>query len=137
MASPLVCQTIIAMGIPWSHFYLGSLVLSAFNVAFLVITFRPTTTEFLSDRENVINRLTKNQDAYMEAMPPISKSDSDAVGMNGDGKRNNSMYYIFIHIIDSLIDSSPSLRTVFSVSVGYFHICDNILWMVCVPSPAP
>jgi len=32
-ASPLVCQTIIAMGIPWPHFYLGSLVLSAFNVA--------------------------------------------------------------------------------------------------------
>jgi hypothetical protein len=86
------------MGIPWSHFYLGSLVLSAFNVAFLVITFQPTTTEFLSDRENVMNRLTKNRDAFMEAMPPISKSESDeGLGyMNDKGKRNNSMHLYFI-----------------------------------------
>ena len=99
VASPLACQTIIAMGIPWSHFYLGSLVLSAFNVAFLVITFKPTTTEFLSDRENaltVINRLAKIQDTYTEAMSPISKSESDAGDINDEGKRNNSMHYIII-----------------------------------------
>ena len=142
VASPLACQTIIAMGIPWSHFYLGSLVLSAFNVAFLVITFQPTKTEFLSDRENaltVINRLAKKQDAYMEAMSPISKSESDVGDMNDEGKRNNSMHYIilFIRLIDSLVDYSPSPRAVFSVSVGCFHICVNILWMVFIPSPAP
>ena len=82
------------MGIPWSHFYLGSLVLSAFNVAFLVITFQPTKTEFLSDREDaltVINRLAKKQDAYVEAMSPISKSESEIGDMNDEGKRNNSM----------------------------------------------
>ena len=130
------------MGIPWSHFYLGSLVLSAFNVAFLVTTFQPTTTEFLSDRENAliaINGLTKKQDAYIEAMSPISKSESDVEGMNDEGKRNNSMHCIIIicHLINSLIDASPSPRAVFSVSVGCFHIYDNILWMVCVLSPAP
>jgi hypothetical protein len=131
------------MGIPWSHFYLGSLVLSALNVAFLVITFQPTTTEFLSDRENaltVINKLAKNQDAYTEAMSSISKSESDVEGMNDEGKRNNSMNYfiiLFFYLIDSLIDSSPSPRAVFSVSVGRFHIFVNILWMVCILSPAP
>ena len=142
VASPLVCQTIIDMGIPWSHFYLGSLVLSAFNVAFLVITFQPTTTEFLTDRENaltMINRLTKNTDGYVEAMSPINKLESDAGDMNDESKRNNSMHYITIlilHLIDSLIDSSPSPCTVLTVSVGCFHIYCNILWMVRVLSPA-
>ena len=129
------------MGIPWSHFYLGSLVLSAFNVAFLVITFQPTTTEFFSDRENaltVINRLAKKQEAYTEAMSPISESESDVGGLNDEGKGNNSMRYIrilFFHLIDSLIDSSPSPCAFFSISMGGFHIFVDILWMVCIISP--
>ena len=87
------------MGIPWSHFYLGSLILSALNVAFLVITFQPTSMEFSSDRENaltVINRLANNQDGYIKAMSPISKLESDVGGMNEEGKRNNSMHYIIV-----------------------------------------
>ena len=54
VASPLVCQAIMARGVPWFQFYFGSLVLSAINVTFLVLTFKPTASEFLRDRENAL-----------------------------------------------------------------------------------
>ena len=44
-AAPFVCQTLLARGIPWSHFYLGSLVLSAINTTLLALAFRPTRTD--------------------------------------------------------------------------------------------
>ena len=48
--SPLVCQSIIATGVPWYRFYYGSLLLSVFNILFLYITFKPTFGE--RDREH-------------------------------------------------------------------------------------
>ena len=48
--SPLVCQSIIATGVPWYRFYYGSLLLSVFNIVFLYITFKPTFGE--RDREH-------------------------------------------------------------------------------------
>lgn len=96
VASPLVCQAIIAVGIPWSHFYFGSLVLSALNVAFLVVTFMPTTAEFLRDREIaliVANRLEKKLDtSNIEVSSHISKPESEEMGMNDGGKRNSSKH---------------------------------------------
>lgn len=40
----------MAAGVPWPHFYFGSLVLSALNTSFLVIAFRPTKNEFKRER---------------------------------------------------------------------------------------
>ncbi|CAA7264720.1 unnamed protein product [Cyclocybe aegerita] len=54
VASPLVCQVLISKGVPWNHFYLGSLVLSVMNTTFLVLTFMPTAAEFLRDRTTAI-----------------------------------------------------------------------------------
>ena len=48
--SPLVCQSVIATGVPWYRFYYGSLLLSVFNIVFLYITFKPTYRE--RDREH-------------------------------------------------------------------------------------
>ena len=123
------------MGIPWSHFYLGSLILSAFNVAFLVITFQPTTTEFLSDRENaltVINRPAKNQDAYMEVMSPIVKSEPDAGGMNDQRERNNSMrillfcFFFFsffsFHWFSSILALRRALSSPYQWAVSIFSL---------------
>ena len=101
VAAPLVCQAIIDAGIPWSHFYLGSLVLSALSVVFLVITFRPTRTEFLHDQENALivaisNRLAKDLDtSYMEAMSPTSKSELNGT-TNYEYKRNTSKHHTII-----------------------------------------
>lgn len=52
--SPLVCQTLIASGVPWFQFYYGSLVLSAINILFLSVAFKPTQQERLSERREVI-----------------------------------------------------------------------------------
>ncbi|KAJ2928860.1 hypothetical protein H1R20_g8167, partial [Candolleomyces eurysporus] len=53
VVSPLVCQLVIAQGVPWYKFYLGSLVASALNVVFLTIAFRPTANEFIRERREV------------------------------------------------------------------------------------
>lgn len=50
VVAPLVCQTAISRGFSWDKFYLGSLILSGLNTAFLALTFRPTVREFLRDR---------------------------------------------------------------------------------------
>ncbi len=52
-AAPFVCQTLLAKGIHWQHFYLGSLVLSALNTTFVSFVFRPTLTERTEERDNV------------------------------------------------------------------------------------
>lgn len=73
VVSPLVCQTAVAAGVPWPKFYFGSLVLSATNVAFLILTFKPTLTEFLRDRQDATmkralaendNEISPNEKAF-------------------------------------------------------------------------
>jgi hypothetical protein len=53
--SPLVCQSIIATGVPWYRFYYGSLLLSFFNVVFLYITFKPTFGERDREHQKALN----------------------------------------------------------------------------------
>jgi len=71
----LVCQALIAKGVPWFQFYFGSLVLSAINVTFLVLTFKPTASEFLRDRESamaggrIVNGQTSSSDDGKGAKP--------------------------------------------------------------------
>ena len=49
MCAPLVCQSIIAKGIAWNHFYFGSLVLSALSSALAFCAFHPTKDEREAD----------------------------------------------------------------------------------------
>jgi hypothetical protein len=53
--SPLVCQSIIATGVPWYRFYYGSLLLSVFNVVFLHIAFKPTFGERDREHQKALN----------------------------------------------------------------------------------
>ncbi|KAF4605454.1 hypothetical protein EYR40_004238 [Pleurotus pulmonarius] len=86
--SPLICQTIIAKGVPWNHFYYGSLVLSGFNTCFLAYTFRPTLKEFADDRETALGRFSdavvKDSQTSLPSpihrtrQPPRMKSDGGA-----------------------------------------------------------
>lgn len=46
VVAPLVCQALMAKGVPWYQFYLGSLVAAALNIIFFTIAFRPTDAEF-------------------------------------------------------------------------------------------
>jgi len=54
-SAPLVCQTLLAKGIPWRNFYLGSLVLSAIALSLILFNFRPTHKEFLADRKAALD----------------------------------------------------------------------------------
>ncbi|KAJ7431806.1 major facilitator superfamily domain-containing protein [Mycena galericulata] len=70
VVSPLVFQVTAAAGLPWAHFYFGSLVLTAANIVFLGITFTPTPREFAMDRKCALDE----RDARFN--PPLG-SDSD------------------------------------------------------------
>lgn len=76
--SPLICQTIVAKGVPWNHFYYGSLVLSAFNTCFLAYSFRPTLKEFADDRETALCRISDSElkDSQSSLPSPISRQTS-------------------------------------------------------------
>lgn len=58
--SPLVCQSIIATGVPWYRFYYGSLLLSVSNVVFLYITFKPTYGERDREHQKALNESRQN-----------------------------------------------------------------------------
>lgn len=83
VASPLVFQVTVAAGLPWPHFYFGSLVnlplsktntpltshpqvLAAVNYMFLGITFMPTAREFSTDRKKAFDEA----DAHSRLSPP-------------------------------------------------------------------
>lgn len=81
--SPLVCQSIIATGVPWYRFYYGSLVLSVINIVFLYITFKPTFGErdrehqkALNERRQYLQRsgLSSPTSEYPAALPVESKT---------------------------------------------------------------
>lgn len=47
----------MAKGIPWRHFYLGSLVLSAIGLSLIIFAFRPTRNEFIADRKAALDAI--------------------------------------------------------------------------------
>ncbi|KAH9947661.1 MFS general substrate transporter [Amylocystis lapponica] len=59
--APLVCQSVIATGIPWAHFYLGSLVVSALNTSLIVFAFRPAVNELQRESRFVREEMKSHQ----------------------------------------------------------------------------
>ncbi|KDR84782.1 hypothetical protein GALMADRAFT_217844 [Galerina marginata CBS 339.88] len=81
VVSPLVCQSIIATGVPWYHFYYGSLVLSVFNIMFLAITFKPTSSETFKERQKALNEARRRKNRLLRSgrSSPVNESGSPAV----------------------------------------------------------
>jgi len=79
--SPLVCQSIIATGVPWYRFYYGSLILSGFNILFLAVTFKPTPTEVFKDRQKVLNDTRRLKTLYLlsDRSSPVDKVNSSEI----------------------------------------------------------
>ncbi|KAJ7275256.1 major facilitator superfamily domain-containing protein [Mycena haematopus] len=72
VVSPLIFQATAGAGLPWTHFYLGSLVLSGANYVFLGITFYPTAREFAMDRKNALSEADSQTG---RCSPPTPDSD--------------------------------------------------------------
>jgi len=99
--SPIVCQAIIATGVPWFKFYFGSLILSAFNVTFLVISFRPTPAEFQWDRRNALAETNTHSGEKFWSQDTVSTADelrdqcqSNMPSKHGAPKNRKSMCYL-------------------------------------------
>jgi hypothetical protein len=73
--APFVCQAVIAAGCPWSRFYLGSLVISGINLAYLVYSFYPTQTEFDAEKRNAM-RIT-NRTLTVSSLDVVKVKSSD------------------------------------------------------------
>ncbi|KAJ7042461.1 major facilitator superfamily domain-containing protein [Mycena alexandri] len=73
VASPLIFQLTAAAGLPWSHFYFGSLVLAATSLMFLSVTFYPTALEFAMDRKNALAQA----DSHAGRSPPPTPDTDD------------------------------------------------------------
>lgn len=69
--APFVCQTLLARGVPWEHFYLGSLALSGINTIFLVISFHPTRKELEDEGHFSSPSAQPCIEAQLEASPNV------------------------------------------------------------------
>lgn len=72
--APLVCQSLIAKGVPWFHFYYGSIVLSAINLGILGLAFFPTHTEL---QEEQLSNGNKVHSSSAIPSPQDEKSQTD------------------------------------------------------------
>ena len=70
VVSPLVCQSIIATGVPWYCFYYGSLVLSVFNILYLYIAFRPTSGERGRENQKALNEIRRQNPLHSGRSSP-------------------------------------------------------------------
>lgn len=69
--APFVCQTLLARGIPWEHFYLGSLALSGINTTFLAVSFHPTRKELEGEGHFSSPSAQPCIEAQLEASPIV------------------------------------------------------------------
>ena len=80
MCAPLVCQSVIATGIAWNHFYFGSLVLSGISSTFAFFAFRPSAAEIERDvSQRQQSPRTSQETIVREEEPKLPRSpDSEA-----------------------------------------------------------
>lgn len=110
--SPIVCQAVVAKGVPWFQFYFGSLVLSAFNTGFLVLTFRPTLREWLKECHDAsVTQKKGSVDGMTEgSASPRSLNDEAEVVSSETGVRNgiapkNSECRVDVSILTDLMSA--------------------------------
>ncbi|KAF9459473.1 major facilitator superfamily domain-containing protein [Collybia nuda] len=79
--SPIICQSIVASGVPWFHFYFGSLVLSGLNTTFLISSFKPTRREFQKEREP-LNGLRSPTETISSSNLPSPTNERDSLPLS-------------------------------------------------------
>lgn len=143
VASPLVCQSIIATGVPWFHFYLGSLVLSALNVIFLAVTFKPSSAEFAKEHQVALDearaRVTASCSAADDAgqsekaLPLVLRCKSENDKQKSRPLRSLIRRKFHVNIFTSCFPLdfiSPEAGTLYAISMGLLRVCAALLWNV-------
>jgi hypothetical protein len=100
VASPLVCQFVIATGVPWFHFYYGSLVLSGINILLLAITYKPTLAEYAKEHRKALDVAREKLETVADAQTDSLKTEklahsvgsptSSVLRLNPGSDRKNS-----------------------------------------------
>ncbi|KAJ7630725.1 major facilitator superfamily domain-containing protein [Roridomyces roridus] len=94
VVAPLIFQLTAGVGLPWAHFYFGSLVLAAVSAVFLGLTFVPTAQEWALDRRQALE--AKNS--------PPSPVDSPQSGPSASlFRRVGSMPYLWALVLFALM----------------------------------
>ncbi|KAJ3551217.1 hypothetical protein NM688_g4832 [Phlebia brevispora] len=75
MCAPLVCQSLIAHGVAWNHFYFGSLVLSAISSSLAFFAFKPTAREYERDAVNAFVTVCEKGTGVFECSTTATSAD--------------------------------------------------------------
>jgi hypothetical protein len=134
-ASPLVCQTLIAQGVPWRNFYLGSLIVSTLNMCFLTYTFRPTRKEFESDLRLARQFLDTTQPhlGLCNDLPVVggTKSSSSSITWVEGPTPGKSAFFSFLSCLSSYLTStSPQADSIDALPMDTFCLCMDSQWKV-------
>jgi len=82
--SPLVCQALIASGVPWPNFYFGSLVISATNLCIVSVCFKPTSREMAQERARIWGQEVKGSSLTRETTSSQMNEKSEATKSEDD-----------------------------------------------------
>jgi hypothetical protein len=77
--SPFVCQAVMASGIPWTRFYLGSLVVSATNLIFITFSFRSTQAEFDADKRASLFAAKRRSSTFSDEQKELDSTSSNVL----------------------------------------------------------
>lgn len=120
--SPLVCQSIIATGVPWYRFYYGSLLLSVFNIVFLYITFKPTFGERDREHQKALYEIESRQKLQRSRFSsPTSEYPAaleSKTNLYLDTKSRSSEFYIISPLKINSFAYSTAPRSCDAISVG-------------------
>ena len=84
MCAPLVCQSIIARGFAWNHFYFGSLVLSGISSALAFYAFRPVSRELEGEMVALLADTPRSDKVQrcVNVIPPSSADEANVAEVN-------------------------------------------------------
>jgi hypothetical protein len=135
--APFVCQTLLAEGVPWRFFYIGSLAFSGLNTAFVAYAYWPTNEELceeermhvqsMQDCSSTLNSPAESSSPATFDDEKLSKASSlEASGTSNSGKSAN-LYELQTCLND---ETSPrfGLNYFIRICLGLLLLCLGLLW---------
>jgi hypothetical protein len=124
VVAPVVCQAVIASGVPWPQFYFGSLVVCGINLALVIVAYWPTHEEFATELQELNRVETSDLEKVVEVAEP-SKPSTDKFGV-----LINLLGAYSILLINGLTSSFKSAEEPIPLGIQLLHLV--VLWHVCL-----